>query len=145
MIWLWVWGIVTAFSLVVEFLTADLITIWFAAGGLITLLVVALVDIALIGQLVIFVGVSVGLLICTRKICLKLLRNDNIKTNTDALIGKRFIVEEIQGDYTYHKFSDVSWRVYAIDGEALQVGAEFEICEIKGNKLIARKVNKNKK
>ena len=145
MIWLWVWGIVTAFSLVVEFLTADLITIWFAAGGLITLLVVALVDIALIWQLVIFVGVSVGLLICTRKICLKLLRNDNIKTNTDALIGKRFIVEEIQGDYTYHKFSDVSWRGYAIDGEALQVGAEFEICEIKGNKLIARKVNKNKK
>ena len=57
MIWLWLWGIVTAVALVVEFLTADLITIWFAAGGLVTLLIVALVDISLIWQLVIFVGV----------------------------------------------------------------------------------------
>ena len=42
MIWLWIWGLVTALALIVEFLTSDLITIWFGAGGLITLFVVAL-------------------------------------------------------------------------------------------------------
>lgn len=77
MIWLWIWGIVTAISLVVEFMTSNLITIWFAAGGLVILLVVSLVDISLIWQLVIFAGVSILLLLCARKICLKLLRNDN--------------------------------------------------------------------
>ena len=143
MIWLWIWGIVTAIALVVEFLTADLITVWFAAGGLVTLLVVALVpEIALVWQFVIFVGVSVVLLLCTRKICLKLLRNDNIKTNTEALIGTRFVVTEIQENYTYHKINGVSWRVYAVEGEKLEVGKEFEICEIKGNKLIAKKIKK---
>ena len=143
MIWLWIWGIVTAVALISEFLTSDLITIWFAAGGLVTLLVVALApSIPLIWQLVIFVGVSVVLLLCTRKICLKLLRADNIKTNTDALIGKRFVVENVTDNYTYHKFSDVDWRVYAAEGETLEQGVEFEICSVIGNKLIARKVKK---
>ena len=81
MVWRWIWGIVTAISLVVEFMTANLITIWFAAGGLVTLLVVALVKISLIWQLVIFAGVSVLLLLCARKSCLKLLQNDNSDTS----------------------------------------------------------------
>ncbi len=143
MIWLWIWGIVTAVSLVLEFLTADLITIWFAAGGLVTLLVVALApSLPLIWQLVIFVGVSVILLVCTRKICLKLLQNETLKTNTDALIGTRFVVEEVQEGYTYHKISGVSWRVYAVECETLSKGDEVEVCDIKGNKLIAKKVKK---
>lgn len=143
MIWLWVWGIVTALALIVEFMTADLITIWFAAGGLVTLLVVALApELHIIWQLAIFVGISVVLLLCTRKICLKLLNKDAVKTNTDALIGVKFTVKELQEDYTYHKINGVSWRIYAVEGEALEVGAEYEVCELKGNKLFAKKVGK---
>lgn len=143
MIWLWIWGIVTAVALIAEFLTSDLITIWFAAGGLVTLLVVALAPtVPLIWQLVIFVGVSVTLLLCTRKICLKLLRGDNIKINADALIGKKFVVETVTDNYTYHKFGDVAWRVYATNGETLEQGVEFEICAVSGNKLIAKRVKK---
>ena len=144
MIWLWIWGIVTALALIVEFLTSDLVTVWFAAGGLVTLLIVALIpNIGIIWQFVIFVSVSVILLICTRKICLKLLNIETIKINTDALIGKKLIVQEINDNYTYHKIGDVSWRIYAIEGEKLEVGKEFEICAVNGNKLIAKKVNKD--
>lgn len=143
MIWLWIWGIVTALALVIEFLTADLITIWFAAGGLVTLLIVALApELPLIWQLVIFVGISVVLLLSTRKICLKLLHNNNVQTNTDSFIGKRFVVKDITDDYTYHTINGVAWRVYAIEGQNLEVGAEFEICSVSGNKLIAKKVSK---
>lgn len=143
MVWLWIWGIVTALALVIEFLTADLITIWFAAGGLVTLLVVALApEIPLIWQFVIFVGVSVVLLLSTRKICLKLLNKDDVKTNTDALIGTRFVVEKVQENYTYYKINDVLWQVVAVDGETLQEGVEVEIYAIKGNKLVAKKVAK---
>ncbi len=143
MVWLWIWGIVTAMALIIEFLTADLITIWFAAGGLVTLLVVALApNLPLIWQLVIFVGVSVVLLLCTRKICLKLLRNDNFKSNTDALIGTIFTVEKVEGNYTYCKINGVSWQVLAIEGETLTEGSTMEVCAIKGNKLFAKKVGK---
>jgi len=78
MLWLWIWGIVTAVSLVVEFLTSNLISIWFAAGGLITLLVVALVPgLNIIWQFVIFAGSAILLLICVRKVCLKFLNDSN--------------------------------------------------------------------
>ncbi|MFQ6723993.1 MAG: NfeD family protein [Clostridia bacterium] len=141
--WLWIWGIVTAVALVFEFITADLVTIWFAAGGLVTLLVVALAPgLPVIWQVVIFVAVSVLLLLSTRKICLKLLRSEGDKTNSDALIGLRFVVKNIENDYTYHKFNGVSWQIFAVDGEKLQEGGEFEICEIKGNKLFAKKIKK---
>ena len=139
MIWLWIWGIVTALALITEFLTSDLITIWFAAGGLVTLLVVALAPgIGIVWQFLIFVAASAILLFCTRKICLKLLNSDEA-ISTNSLIGKKFLVETITKDYTYHKFDDVSWRVYAIKGEDLEVGTEVEVCAIKGNKLIAKK------
>ena len=144
MIWLWIWGIVTALALIVEFLTSDLVTIWFAAGGLVTLLIVALANnISVVWQFVIFVSVSVILLICTRKICLKLLNIETIKINSDALIGKKIIIQNVTNDYTYHKIGDVEWRICAIEGETLEVGKEFEICAVNGNKLIAKKVNKD--
>ncbi|MBQ3502580.1 MAG: NfeD family protein, partial [Clostridia bacterium] len=141
MIWLWIWGIVTALALIIEFLTSDLITIWFSAGGLVTLFVVALApELHIVWQLVIFVGVSVVLLLCTRKICLKLLNKSETKTNTEAYIGIKFVVEELQENFTYHKINGVAWRVYATEGESLVIGSEYEICAIQGNKLIAKKV-----
>ena len=72
MVWLWIWGIITATALVVEFLKAHLVTIWFAAGGLITLFVVALApNLHWIWQIAIFIGVASVLLLCTRKVCKK--------------------------------------------------------------------------
>ncbi len=91
MIWLWIWGIVTALALIIEFLTSDLVTIWFAAGGLVTLLVVALApELWIVWQLVIFVSVSAVLLLSTRKLCLKLLapRDGVVAGDTDATTDK---------------------------------------------------------
>lgn len=146
MVWLWVWGIVTAVALVIEFITSDLITIWFGAGGLVTLLVVALApELHVVWQLVIFVGVSVVLLLSTRKICLKLLKSDNIKTNVDALIGNKFVVKDVsEQGYTYQNINGTSWRVYPIENEKLENGIEVEVCEVKGNKLFAKKIKKDK-
>ena len=144
MVWLWIWGIVTSISLVVEFLTANLLTIWFAGGGLVTLLVVALVpDLGLLWQFVIFIGVSVGLLLSTRKLCFKLLNND-IK----SIIGLKITVNNVQKNYTYHKINGIYRRVYAAEGEKWAIGDEIKIHTIKGSKLLAKKVkvkNINKK
>ena len=80
MIWLWIWGIVSAIALISEFLTSHLVTIWFAIGGLVTLLVVALVPKLFVAwQILIFAAVSVLLLICLRKICAKYLTNSDKK------------------------------------------------------------------
>lgn len=85
MLYLWIWGIVTALALIVEFLTSDLVTLWFAAGGLVTLLIVALVpSLGIAWQIVIFLAMSAILLFSTRKLCLKFLNGsvepDNLNT-----------------------------------------------------------------
>lgn len=144
MVWLWIWGIVTSISLVIEFLTANLLTIWFAGGGLVTLLVVALVpDLGLLWQFLIFAGVSVVLLLTMRKLSFKLLNND-IK----SIIGLKITINNFQKNYTYHKINGIYRRVYATEGEKWEIGDEIKICTIKGSKLLAKKVkirNTNKK
>ena len=84
MVWLWVWGIITATALVIEFLKSDLFFIWFAAGGLVTLLVEALIPtLAIIWQLAIFILVSFGLILFVRKPCVRMLNAKSDEDNTN--------------------------------------------------------------
>ena len=39
--WIYVWLAVTAFALIIEFVTADMVTIWFAGGGLVAMILAA--------------------------------------------------------------------------------------------------------
>lgn len=143
---IWVWGIVTAIALILEFVSAGLLSIWFAAGGFIALIVTAIwSDMPIIWQCVVFVVVSFTLLLSTRPI-FKKLTGKGEKTNTDALVGKRFkIQKQKDANVIYHKIADVDWRVVEDDDEMLKEGDLVEIIKIKGNKLVVNKIEKNKK
>ena len=86
------WLIIALIMLIVEALTAGLTTIWFA-GGAFAALVCALLDLPVAVQIVIFFIVSICLLVFTRKIFVEKLKTGSQKTNVDALIGDRAIVE----------------------------------------------------
>lgn len=86
------WLIIALIMLIVEALTAGLTTIWFA-GGAFAALVCALLDLPIAAQIVIFFIVSICLLVFTRKIFVEKLKTGSQKTNVDALIGERAIVE----------------------------------------------------
>ena len=86
------WLIIALIMLIVEALTAGLTTIWFA-GGAFAALVCALLDLPTAVQIVIFFIVSICLLVFTRKIFVEKLKTGSQKTNVDALIGERAIVE----------------------------------------------------
>ena len=86
------WLIIALIMLIVEALTAGLTTIWFA-GGAFAAVVCALLDLPIAVQIVIFFIVSICLLVFTRKIFVEKLKTGSQKTNVDALIGERAIVE----------------------------------------------------
>ncbi len=86
-----VWLIVALICLVIEGLTVGLATIWFAAGAIVTMLI-SFLDVPVPLQAVIFVVVSVGLLLSTRKIFVEKLKAGAEKTNVDAVIGEKAIV-----------------------------------------------------
>lgn len=143
---IWIWGIITAAALILEFVSAGLISIWFAAGSFITLLVTAIWgNMPIIWQCTIFVVSSCGLLLATRPLFKKFTKKE-VKMNTDALIGKQFkIGKQHNENAIYHKIADVEWRIVEDSEEELKEGDFVEIVKIKGNKLVVNKIKKNKK
>ncbi len=138
MILLWIWGIITAIALVAEFFTAKLIAVWFVAGGLIDLLIVALIpNLHFAWQVLIFASISLLLLLCTRKPCLKILTDDKSKKHSH-LIGKKLVIDNVTDNFSYYTIDGVCWRVYTTDKSPLKINDRCEIASIGTNKLIVK-------
>lgn len=86
------WLAVALVLLIIEALTAGLTTIWFAGGAFVAL-ICSLLDLSIAVQVVAFFVISICLLVFTRKIFVEKLQTGSEKTNVDALIGERAIVE----------------------------------------------------
>lgn len=89
----WVWLGLLAFFVIVEAATANLLTIWFAAGSLVALISSFFIESPLI-QVVIFVVVSLIVLIALRPIAKKYTRNKKQPTNADMYINAEGVVLE---------------------------------------------------
>ena len=141
----WIWTAVIICSIIVEIITADLISIWFTCGAVVPFILAATNAVNYEWQIVIFVVVSVTLLACLRKITKKyLLRNSNVKTNADSLIGQKFRLLHRTDFETVGKVKvkDVDWSVMAEGQETIEEGAVVEIVGLSGNKLIVKEIKK---
>lgn len=138
--WIWIWVAVIVLSLVVEFSTLDMVSLWTAIGGVIALILAA-TGVKLEIQLIVFFVVSIVLLLSLRKIALKYLLKNNTKTGTDALIGKTFrllspITEDEMGTI---KINGVVWNVTTENNTEITEGEKVEIVRLQGNKFIVKK------
>ena len=142
---IWVWLAVVAVSLIVEFVSWDLTSIWFAVAGLVSLILSAIDGICWEVQLAVFIVISALLLIFVRKICRKvLLKNANTKTNVDAYAGKRSkLLKAIGADENYGevKFNGVVWQAMSESGEEIEKGAEVEVVRVEGNRMVVKLSN----
>mgnify|MGYP002517723567 CR=1 FL=1 len=132
------WLIIALIMLIVEALTAGLTTIWFAAGAF-AALICALFDLPTAVQIVIFFIVSICLLIFTRKIFVEKLKTGAQKTNVDALIGERAIVETAIPAYGVGqvKVGGQIWSAACEKPETeIEAGKLVKIHAIEGVKLI---------
>lgn len=142
--WLYVWLGVVALSVIVEFVTFDLVSVWFIGGGLVAMILSAC-QVQLVWQLVAFIGVSIILLITCRKPLTKMLNKNKSATNANSLIGKdTILLTPISFDNVGSvKVNGVVWTAIA-ENEMTQIeqGAIVSITAIQGNKLIVKEVNK---
>ena len=138
----WIWGAIFITTLVVEFETADIDAIWFSAGALVTLIVTLFVpSLALVWQLVIFIGVTVCLLLTLGRWAKRRFRVKNISTNADALVGKEIAILEDCNEFDKGsgRVNDVVWTVLCQSGNSLKKGEHAIIAAIDGNKLIVKR------
>ena len=143
----WLWATIFVSTLVVEIFTVELISIWFTVGSFVAFFLALCTGLSAAWQIAIFVLISLVLLICMRKICMKLLKNNKEKTNVDALVDSvhtltKAISDDAAGEV---KVNDVVWRAVSKNGEDIAEKTKVRIVEVKGNKLVVEKEIKEKK
>ena len=137
----WVWLAVIAISIIIEIITLDLVSVWFAFGAVVPFILSAIEGVGIEWQIAIFVVVSALLIIFVRKYAQKLLfKNMNTKTNVEALEGRKVRLLE-DTDFEKNgsvKISDVVWTAISDDGKFIKQGSLVEIVKVDGNKLHVR-------
>ena len=134
------WLIVILICIFFEIATVNLVSIWFIASGIVTLILSYFVD-SFVIQMAVFVLLGTFLLFTTRRPLQKLV--DNVKkekTNIDRIIGMNGIVtEEISKNKSGAvKVDGKVWT--AISNENIAVDSIVKVLSIESTKLKVEKV-----
>lgn len=135
------WLVAVIGFVVLEASTVQFVSIWFAGGALVSL-VMFLVGASVSAQVLGFAIASLILLICTRPFVKKMTKNTDAKTNFDLLIGKTALVTSATdsfGENGEARISGKYWSVKSEDAESLSEGETVTVVRIEGVKLIVRK------
>lgn len=137
------WLVALVAFIVVEAVTAGLVSIWFAFGAL-AALVVAMLGGAFVWQLTAFMVFSAIMLYFTQPLAKKLMKEGKVKTNVDALLGKIAIVEKpiFKNEFGQVKIDGNHWTAKSNQEEVIPENAEVEVIAVEGVKLIVRAINK---
>lgn len=137
MAWIWL-GIIIVLTLL-ELSTVNLVTVWFIASAMVSLVLSIFIHNFFI-QFLVFVILGLILLVTTRDYLLKKLNNKKEKTNLDRVIGMEAIVTE---EISKNKPGEVKVdgkRWTAIASKKIKVDSTVKVLEIDGVKLKVEEV-----
>ena len=127
-----IWLIAAIVLVIVEICTAGFGSICFAIGAGFAALVAGLAPESYTWQILVFAVVSLLTFIFLRPVVIKFLERNSkdVKTNADALIGKKALVSE-DIDSVAHtgrvKVDGDEWKAITEDGSNIEKGKEVEI------------------
>lgn len=143
-----IWFGIIILTLIVESQTADLVSIWFAPGAFVAM-ILAFCNVGFGVQFGVFIGITViGLILTFTVIRPRMKKKHKIeKTNADALIGKLAHVEEDidnRAPSGVVKINGQLWTARMTD-DTLSASKDdwVEIAEVAGSKLICRPKNRD--
>lgn len=135
------WLAVVLVAIVVEAVTNDLVSLWFAVSAFVIMLVSFFWQ-NLVGELIVFILLTVALVITARPFLKRYLKVNEVKTNVDTVIGRIAIVTapmekfgrgEVKLDAAY-------WTAITDDNEQINIGDKVEVLAVEGVKLIVKKI-----
>ena len=142
--YMWIiWLVLFVAMLIIEAIGPALVSIWFALGAVIALILSFIPEVAWWIEVIVFVVISIATLLALRPILKRYIKRNNYNTNIDGFTGKRgYVIEDI----TYLrpgavKIGDVSWTAIPVNKDEKIVENEIiEVVAVNGNKLIVKKV-----
>ncbi len=135
------WTIVLVIAVIVEAITIDLVSVWFALGAIAALISEAFGANEVI-QGILFAVISAMCIIASRPLAKKYLRGNTVRTNLDRVIGKHCLVTEtITADNNGEvKVMGLLWSATSLNNETIEIGQYAEIVSIEGAHLVVRKI-----
>lgn len=142
------WAAVAVISLIIEAITAELVSCWFAPSAIVCMILSGFVKIFWV-QLLVFLVISAILLAFVRRIVKKRLKGkDKTALNADSLIGETGVVQETVNNITETgsvKTHGLVWTARSSGDAEIPAGTVVIIREIQGVKLICEPVAENNK
>lgn len=136
------WVAALVVFLIVEAVTAGLVSIWFVFGSLVALVCAAL-GAAVWLQIFWFVIVSVATLVLTRPLVKRYVDSRSVATNADRSIGRAAVVTERIDNLAATgavKLDGVVWTARSTDDAvAIEAGERVTVRAIEGVKLIVER------
>ena len=131
-----IWLVLMVIFLVMEAMTVVTVSLWFAVGALVALLV-SLVGLELWVQIVLFFIVSAVLLACLRPMVQRHFNPKLSRTNVDALIGsKGYVTADIDNISAAGqvKLGGMEWSARSANGLPIPSGTLVKVAYIEGVK-----------
>ena len=142
-----IWLALMVIFLIAEALTVSMVSLWFAAGAVVALLL-SLLHLQVWVQVVVFFVVSGVLLACLRPMVRRHVAPKIVPTNVDAIVGTRGIVTaEIDNVCAAGqvKVNGMEWSARSTTGEIVPEGALVRVERVEGVKLYVTPVEKRTK
>ncbi len=137
-----VWLIITVVLSLIEIFTMGLVTIWFAAGAVVAL-IMSLIGAPLWLQATLFLVVSIAVLVLVRPIATSHFNNRLKKTNIDAVIGRKLIaktdIDNLHGMGKVDMDGSTWIAASSMDNVIIHQGEEVRVVEVQGVKLIVER------
>ena len=136
---IWLIGIIA--FVILEAVTYQIVSIWFAigaAGGLVAALCGAEFNI----QMLVFIAVSVIMLLCLRPLSKKAIKTNIEKTNVDSLIGKEVLITyEVNNIKSTGQgtVAGMDWTVRSTDNTVISEDEIALVERVEGVKLIVKR------
>lgn len=136
------WLILMVLCIVFEIATVGLVSIWFAGGALVACFL-AMFNVHVIIQVIVFVVVSLLLLVVTKPMAKKWINRDRVKTNYEGIIGKVVRVTERVDNINETGTALINGQEWTArsksDNITLEQGEVAQVVNISGVKLILKK------
>ena len=139
-----IWLVLMVIFLVAEALTVSMVSLWFAAGAVVALLL-SLLHLQVWVQVVLFFVVSGVLLACLRPMVRRHFTPKLTRTNVDAIVGtKGMVTAEIDNVCAAGqvKLGSMEWSARSTDGQIIPVGTMVQVDRIEGVKAYVTPVEK---
>ena len=136
-----IWFVIIIVAALIEMNTMDLASIWFSVGALFAF-ILALINVDVAWQIVVFLVVSLGLVLSVRPVAKNYFKTNQISTNADRLIGKVAICTKdiLVGDRGEVKIDGKYWLAVTSGDKDITVDDRVEVLAIEGVKLIVDKI-----